>query len=330
MGIVFIGLVWSAVARAEPVSLCNETSHYLQASVAYADGAASRSEGWLTIEPGSCSSALEARPSNATAYVYAVSHPVHAGRGLLFDGRERFCIGRLQEDFEIDGRRECRVRGYLGVDFAPIDLGGKKQRVIFTEPEDYTKSRAVTAAIQRLLSDMGYEIAAIDGFVGRQTDTALELYTKEYKVPASLASRADKTGLMAHLFETVQKIAPTRGLRFCNKTSYLVWAATGAVTPRGVISKGWVKVPAGSCQAALNEPLNERYYFTYAEAVGPDGALVLEAGRARIWSGDFPMCVKTTRFVIDGNEDCFQRGFEEARFSRIDTGDAKSWTVTLE
>ena len=35
-------------------------------------------------------------------------------------------------------------------------------------------------------------------------------------------------------------------------------------------------------------------------------------------------------FVIEGNEDCVERGYNVARFQRVDTGAATTWTVTLE
>ena len=317
-------------ARADTVNLCNETSYFLQVSLAYADGAASRSEGWISIEPGRCVDAFEARPDNAQAYVYAVSDTAHEGTGVLFDGRERFCIGEVGEDFEIDGRRECRFRGFLGVDFAAIDLSSKKPRVTFAEPEDYKRQRAVTAAVQRLLKDLGYPITVVDGFVGRQTETLIDEYLKTHDAQNKVGNSSDRVALMRHMYATVKASSKSRGLQFCNETPYLVWAAAGNVTPHGVMSKGWVRVPAGSCRQAMNDILKERYYFTYAEAVGSDGSQVFEAGRPKIWSGEYPLCVKSTRFVIEGNEDCSERGYNEARFQRIDTGAATSWTVTLE
>ncbi len=64
-----VGSLVTSVARAEAVNLCNETSYFLEVSLAYADGAASRSEGWVTIEPGRCVDAFETRPDNAQADV---------------------------------------------------------------------------------------------------------------------------------------------------------------------------------------------------------------------------------------------------------------------
>ncbi len=320
----------ASVARAETVNLCNETSYFLQVSLAYADGAASRSEGWLTIEPGRCVDSFDTRPDNAQAYVYAVSDKVHAGTGLVFDGRERFCVGELGEDFQIDGRRECRLRGFTGVDFSAIDVRSKKPRVTFSEPQDYKRQRAVTAAVQRLLKDLGYDISLVDGFVGRQTEVSIQQYIKTHNVPQSISNSGNRADLMKHIYQTVKIAAASRGLRFCNKTAYLVWAAAGTVTAQGVMSKGWLRVPAGSCRQAMNEQLKERYYFTYAEAVEADGSQVYEAGRPKLWSGEFPLCVKSTRFVIEGNEDCVERGYNVARFQRVDTGAATTWTVTLE
>jgi uncharacterized membrane protein len=313
-------------ARAESVSLCNETSYFLEISTAYADGGASRSEGWTTLAPGMCEDKFGNRPDDAAGYVYAVSHQAHAGKGIEFTGRERFCVANVGETFQLDGRRECRNRGFVGVDFAAIDLRSSQPIVTFTEPEGFEKKRAVIAGIQRALRDIGYDISLIDGFSGRQTTEAIEDFARNSKFTDTNNQRR----LLDELFKQAKKKSATRGLRFCNQTDYLVWAAAGYLTPTGVASKGWIRVPAKSCSVAINETLNDRYYFTYAEAVTAEGAIVLEAGGQKIWGGTHNMCIKTTRFNIDGNENCVARGFQEAGFARIDLSDQKSWTVTLE
>jgi len=322
----FFSLFAFGHAQAKTVSLCNETSYYLNVASAYADGGASRSKGWAVIAPGTCKDSFDDMPEEASAYVYAVSHEAHAGKGIEFTGRERFCIAGHGEAFQLDGRRECRNRGYVGVDFAAIDLKASNPKVTFTEPEDFGKRRAVIAGIQRSLSDIGYDISLIDGFSGRQTTDAINDFSKK----SQFSNSANQRLLLTELFEQAGTKSASRGLRFCNRTDYLIWAAAGFLTPTGVASKGWVRVPSQSCSIAINEILSDRYYFTYAEAVTADGTIVSEAGGQKIWGGTHVLCIKTTRFTIDGNENCLNRGFQEAGFARIDLSDQKSWTVILE
>ena len=326
---VFLGTasIGAVPAQAvDKVQLCNETSYFLRVATAIRSGGASRSQGWQVLVPGSCADSI-IRPENTSeAYVHALSDPAHAGPGLIFDGRERFCTDALDTDFQIDGRRECRARGFRDSSFAPVDLRGNAPKVTFSETDEYSPQQARTAALQRLLRENGYAVARIDGVAGRQTDNAVQKYLKDRKLSSSLSTNA----LLQKLFDDISRQSDERGLRICNKTPHQVWAATGQVTQDGFSSRGWIRVDPDACTTAINAALNERFYFAYAEAVDANGVVISEGGRQRIWSGDFGMCVKTTRFVINGTNDCAERGFEEFSFQRIDTGDALSWTWTLE
>lgn len=315
-----------AHAQSQSVELCNETSYFLRVATAIRSGGASRSQGWLLLVPGDCITSAITAGAVSEAYVHAVSDPAHIGAGLIFDGRERFCTDAVETDFQIDGRRECRARGFRETSFAPIDLRGKSPKVTFSESEEYSKQQARTAGLQRLLQENGYEIVRIDGVAGRQTDRIL----KKYLADRGLSDGLSTSATLTKLFEDISRQQADRGLRICNKTPHLVWAATGQVTQTGFSSRGWLRVAPDQCTTAINAALKERFYFTYAEAVDANGTIIMEGGRQKIWSGDFDMCVKTTRFVINGTSDCEERGFERFAFTRIDTGDALSWTLTLE
>ena len=106
------------------VRLCNETSHVLQVAAAYQQGVASKTEGWISVLPGECQNGLADLPDNAQVFTYAKSDAAHAGEGLVFDGSERFCVGADRPDdragFTVEGRRDCRRRGYVEADFTPL------------------------------------------------------------------------------------------------------------------------------------------------------------------------------------------------------------------
>ncbi len=310
---------------ADGVKMCNETSYALNISLAYQTGSASRSEGWTQILPGQCEVGLRDLPSRAQAFIYAVSDPVHEGNGLVFEGRERFCIASMDEDFELDGRRECRNRGYIETDFADIDLRGKSPSVTFTEAESFGKVKSEVAGIQRLLKDFGYDFKVVDGIMGRKTEDAIKDYRQEHKLPSGQKNRE----LLKNLVADTREKRVGQGFRFCNQTPYMVWAAIGTISDLGFTSKGWLRIPASQCGVAINEDLSERYYFTYAEAVDSSGNPVQEGGRNKIWGGSFAMCTKTPRFIIDGRDNCLERGLDEHGFERIDTGNAKNWTIEL-
>jgi uncharacterized membrane protein len=314
-----------SAARAD-MRLCNETSYVLQAAASVRQGVVSKTEGWIEILPGACAIALADMPDDAQAYVYAISDEAHAGEGLVFDGGEGFCVATENRQFSIEGRRDCRRRGLVEADFAVVAGSSGRRLVEFTEKSNYGRRRARMAGMQRLLTDLQYDIGPIDGFGGERTREAEAAYKLRYGVKGNPKGDA----LLGKLIETVQNEAGERGLTLCNRTAHLVWAATGQLKNDRFQSRGWRRVPADECTQVINESLSDRYYFYYAEAVGDDGRLVREAGRAKIWGGARELCTKPTRFAIDGEENCLARGYDRHGFTRIDTGAARRWTINLE
>jgi uncharacterized membrane protein len=312
------------------VRLCNETSHVLQVAAAYQQGVASKTEGWISVLPGECQNGLADLPDNAQVFTYAKSDAAHAGEGLVFDGSERFCVGADRPDdragFTVEGRRDCRRRGYVEADFTPLASSSNRQTVTFTEKSDFGRRRALMAGIQRLLSDLQYDIGAVDGFGGARTRDAAAAYKLRYGIQNDPKGKA----LLAKLIKTVRDEASQRGLTLCNKTSHLVWAATGMLRANVFESRGWTRVPGTSCVQVFNQTLDDRYYFYYAEAMDEKGKSIVEAGRRKTWGGDQNLCTKPTRFVIRGDENCNQRGFDRHSFVQIDTGTARRWKVNLE
>jgi uncharacterized membrane protein len=244
----------------------------------------------------------------------------------VFDGSERFCVASENRSFSIEGRRDCRRRGLVEADFAIVAGNSGRRLVEFTEKSNYGRRRARTAGLQRLLSDLQYEIGAIDGFGGQRTREAEAAYKLRYSVKGNPKGDA----LLGKLIKTVQSEAGERGLTLCNRTAHLIWAATAQLRNDRFHSRGWMRVPADECTQVINESLSDRFYFYYAEAVTDKGRLLREAGRAKIWSGERVLCTKPTRFAIDGEENCLARGYDTHGFKKIDTGAARRWTINLE
>ena len=326
LAILFVSALSSQMSAHARIKLCNETSYVLQAATAYTLGVASKTEGWQVILPGDCVSARAEIPAQAQAFVFAKSDRAHAGEGLVFDGLERFCIGENGKDFVVEGRRKCRRRGYVEANFAPVTGRGANLLVTFTEKNNYGKRRAIMAGVQRLLSDLQYDIGVIDGFGGRRTTDAAAAYRLRFQV----SGKPEGQKLIAQLIKTARQKAAERGLILCNKTDNLIWAASGELVDGGLNSSGWLRVAPNQCAQAINHDLTDRFYFYYAEAVDENGQAIIRAGRQRKWSGDFDMCVKNTRFSIIGTQNCRARGYETAKFVKIDTGATSKWLVNLE
>lgn len=321
---VCLGMLAPAPAHAK-LRLCNETSYVLSVATAFQLGLASKTEGWQSVLPGACKTALKNIPDGAGAFVHAVSHPAHSADKLAFDGSERFCIGPRERRFTIEGRRECRKRGHVSENFAPVEMDATRPTVTFTEDDNFGRL-AVMAGIQRLLGDIGYETGTIDGFGGVRTREAISAFKLRYQIRGN-PSNSD---LLARLLDTAAEQSEERGLIMCNKTDYLVWAATGIVREDSFESRGWHRIDAKDCAQVINGNLDDKYYFYYAEAVTDTGRQAVRAGRPVLWQGDFTMCTKSTRFVIINREDCQARGLDAAKFRRIDTGTARKWRVNLD
>lgn len=109
-------------------------------------------------------------------------------------------------------------------------------------------------------------------------------------------------------------------LRICNKTEIAALLALGRYDGKDWSSEGWWKVPAKSCADIIQGPLTARYYYLRGVQVGEDGA----------WdSNRFFFCVSHDNFTIKGRKLCSERGFGQAGFFEIDTGDYPNWTHNL-
>lgn len=308
------------------VKLCNETSHFLNVATALKVGAATKSQGWLKVMPGYCQTGFLGTTDIEEAFVYAQSESIYSGAVQRFEGNEQFCIA-FDEDFNIDGRRDCRQRGYVAVDFALIDTRTDTPEVTFTDPLGFTRRQAKIAAAQRLLSELGYDIGRIDGLSGLRTINSLQNFQK---VNGHQISAKVTNDLLTDLYKKASLIAEKRGLLLCNKTNDLIWAAVGRVKGDGFKTEGWLAIAPQKCRKGINDELSARYYFVYAEAVDTSGNPVIRAGRRQVWNGTFEMCTKPTRFAIETRNDCARQGLDKTGFMKIDTGAETNWVLNFE
>lgn len=108
-------------------------------------------------------------------------------------------------------------------------------------------------------------------------------------------------------------------LRICNKTASRVGVAIGYKDSQGWVTEGWWNMLPGACETLLEGPLAARYY--YLRAVDYD--------RGGEWGGSHLMCAHAKVFTVRDIKDCVARGYEQAGFFEIDTGELNTWTVQL-
>ena len=112
--------------------------------------------------------------------------------------------------------------------------------------------------------------------------------------------------------------------KICNQSAALYNVAIGAEIDQKFHTEGWWTLPANSCVTPIKgdlDALKLKYVYVYATTVTGESA----------FEGDWAMCIDNRRFKIEKIPDqpwnCWVRGYEQAKFKEIDTGDAKSWTV---
>ncbi len=81
-------------------------------------------------------------------------------------------------------------------------------------------------------------------------------------------------------------------LTLCNRTSYILYAATSAIQSPRSDTRGWTRIAPGDCQLARKEPLTAETYLVHARSS------LAHSGLPRAWGGSYPVCVKDGNFSI--------------------------------
>lgn len=105
----------------------------------------------------------------------------------------------------------------------------------------------------------------------------------------------------------------------CNKTEHPFAIALGHMSGGKWVSEGWWRVEPKACQDILRGALKARYYYLRGVHLGVDGA----------WDGNRMFCVARDNFTIKGRGNCAKRGYGQAGFFEIDTGDYATWVLNL-
>ena len=121
-------------------------------------------------------------------------------------------------------------------------------------------------------------------------------------------------------------VAGHASLTLCNRTSYVLYAATGTAVSGGVQAQGWSRLEPGGCHVVLPADLAAPTYYLYAKTA------LAHAGPARAWGGNASICVKDTTFDnrdgLNPNR-CASDDFYPLPFAVVDTHRMRSWTATF-
>ncbi|HEX4533857.1 MAG TPA: DUF1036 domain-containing protein [Rhizomicrobium sp.] len=114
-------------------------------------------------------------------------------------------------------------------------------------------------------------------------------------------------------------------MQLCNRTSYILYAATGFQSGAEMVTQGWTRIAPGACQTALPQPLSGSYYLLARTSQAHNGP-------ARTWGGAAQLCVKEGNFSLKtpfGAPGCGVADSYSLPFALVNTHKQKSWTTTF-
>jgi uncharacterized membrane protein len=176
----------------------------------------------------------------------------------------------------------------------------------FKETDLYNKGgqSAQNAGIQRLLDDAGVNTDVVDGYLGRESRTAISTFLAERKLPPN----TNNIDLIDILEDVARNRALEVGMMLCNRTGNKITAAIARRRPDGWESRGWWTLDAGLCVRTVDESLIAAPHYVFAEMETPQGLRHLN-GAETIF------CTSRSKFAILGREDCESRRFRQANFA---------------
>jgi uncharacterized membrane protein len=96
----------------------------------------------------------------------------------------------------------------------------------------------------------------------------------------------------AGLFLLVLPDPAKADLKLCNRTSYVLEAATSTIKNTESLTQGWSRIIPGDCTTVIKGRLAAASYLVYARSS------LAHSGPTRAWGGAFPVCVKEGDFVL--------------------------------
>ena len=123
-------------------------------------------------------------------------------------------------------------------------------------------------------------------------------------------------------------LAPAHAaLTLCNRTSYILYAATAAIQSPRSETEGWTRIVPGECQLARKEPLTAETYLIHARSS------LAHSGPPRAWGGAYPVCVKDANFSVTQavtQPYCTAEDTFSLPFAPLDNRGKSVWTINFD
>ncbi len=115
-------------------------------------------------------------------------------------------------------------------------------------------------------------------------------------------------------------------LKLCNRTSYVLYAATAVSGVNDSVVRGWTRIVPGDCRVAIDGDLIGSAYYVYAHTS------TAHLGPSRTWVGNRNFCTKSADFTLHQPllaTLCASADMSELPFAAIPTHHMRSWTATF-
>jgi uncharacterized membrane protein len=304
LALVVVMLFLFTVPASAALTLCNRTSYILYVATATETASEVASHGWTRVVPSACQNVLANDLSGVALDVYARTSQAHSGPARAWGGDRQVCVQDINFTTHVpSGSHDCPSDNSYLLPFARIDTRRMASwtSTLSESPSLAGLTDARIAGLKRLLHDLGYPIAAVDGHPDKVAETALSDFRKRQHLKPE-ASAAD---LFDALETSALKVATPAGYSICNDTAKPIAAALGETTAGNWISHGWWKIVPGSCARAITAALATDTLYLYVQKVG---------GPALV-SGKDKFCVADIEFDIQGRAHCKERGLGELGFA---------------
>jgi uncharacterized membrane protein len=237
-------------------------------------------------------------------YVYARTSSAYSGNPRVWAGDTNFCTE--ENNFNIKTPvpvLQCDQEDATLLPFARIDTKGLGVwTATLTESKALgTVNAARTAGLERLLRANGAKIAAIDGKPDKAVGDAMAGFRKRMKLAATASTRDMFDALET---EAMKSAAPS-GYSVCNDGDGEIWTSIAMRGARDWLTRGWWKIPAGSCAKAIAEPLKADVIFLHAE----------KHANAHLVTGKDRFCLTNNEFEVEGRGNCSRKLLDETGFA---------------
>ncbi|VIO68130.1 hypothetical protein CI1B_19150 [Bradyrhizobium ivorense] len=308
-----VSLLFSSAPANADLKLCNRMSYVVEAAIGIDDKAASATRGWFRIDPATCRVVVQGALTADRVLLNARALGVYGASPIPQSGTDTLCVA--QDNFVIAAARQCRS-GQIPAQFTqitPTRTDDGNLVAYLAEDSEYDDEQARLAGIQRLLVIAGYDAAPIDGVDGPKTQAALSAFLKSRGLNSDIVQSQN---FFTAMVDAVQKPSAS-GLTWCNDTPHKVMAAVATDDGKAVTSRGWYRIDPGKC---LHPDVSgtPKQIYSFAEAVDNDNRTVRIKDKPLNWGGAVPLCTRESKFEINEQGDCGNRGLAVAGFTTVD------------